>query len=69
MNYGCEVALCMRPRLGDRKMTTVAKLSRAYPEAEVEVEMLKTIVIFCGIGLTVSLFLISFGLDITPGFF
>jgi hypothetical protein len=30
---------------------------------------LKAIVIFCGVGLTLSLILASYGLDLSPGFF
>jgi hypothetical protein len=36
---------------------------------QVDVETLKTLVIFCGAGLTVSLVLASYGLDLSPGFF
>ncbi len=39
-------------------MTPIARaLSRAFPETQVDVETLKTIVIFCGVGLVVSLLL------------
>jgi hypothetical protein len=31
--------------------------------------MLKTIAMFCGVGLTVSLLLASYGLDLSPGLF
>jgi hypothetical protein len=50
-------------------MATIAKLARAYRGTEVEVETLKTIVMFCGVGLTAFLLLVSYGLDISPGFF
>jgi hypothetical protein len=50
-------------------MTAIAKvLSRVYG-ATIDIEMLKTIAMFCGVGLTVSLRLTSFGLDLSPGFF
>jgi hypothetical protein len=34
-----------------------------------DIETLKTLVIFCGVGLTVSLLLASYGLDLSAGFF
>jgi hypothetical protein len=50
-------------------MTAIAKvLSRVYGAA-IDIEMLKTIAMFCGVGLTVSLRLTSYGLDLSPGFF
>jgi hypothetical protein len=33
------------------------------------VETLKTIAMFCAVGLTVSLMLASYGVDLSPGFF
>ncbi len=51
-------------------MTAIARvLSRAFPGVEIEVETLKTIVMFCGVGLVVALMLASYGLDLSPGFF
>jgi hypothetical protein len=44
-------------------------LSYAFPGTDVEAETLKTIAIFCGVGLVVSLFLAANGLDISAGFF
>lgn len=35
----------------------------------VDIEIPKTILMFCGVGLTVSLLLASYGLDLSPGFF
>jgi hypothetical protein len=51
-------------------MTALARtLSRALG-VEIDVEMLKTVAIFCGAGLAVSLLLaLTFGLDLSPGFF
>ena len=46
----------------------VRALSRASGTL-VDVETLKTIVMFCGVGLTVSLLLASYGLDLSAGFF
>lgn len=43
-------------------------LSRA-PGTQVDDETLKVIVVFCGLGLVVSLLLATSGLDISVGFF
>jgi hypothetical protein len=50
-------------------MVAVAKALSRISGTQVEVETLKTIVMFCGVGLTVSLLLASYGLDLSPGFF
>ena len=50
-------------------MTAIAHaLSRAIQSAG-EFETLKLIAIFCGVGLLVSLIGLSYGLDLSPGFF
>jgi hypothetical protein len=50
-------------------MAAIAKiLSRASGTA-VEVETLKTIAMFCGVGLFVSLLFATYGLDLSAGFF
>jgi hypothetical protein len=50
-------------------MTAVAKaLSRAIG-TEVEVEALKTVLMFCGVGLAASLMVASYGVDLSWGFF
>jgi hypothetical protein len=51
-------------------MTAIAQvISRAFHTTSLEGESFKTIVIFCGAGLLVSLILVSYGLDLSPGFF
>ena len=51
-------------------MAAIARLlSSAFPETQFEAETLKAIVIFCGVGLVVSLLLLSYGLDLSAGFF
>jgi len=51
-------------------MAAVARvLSRRFSAAQIEVETLKSIVMFCGAGLIVSLLLAASGLDISAGFF
>jgi hypothetical protein len=50
-------------------MAAIARvLSRGFG-SQVDVGTLKTIVIFCGVGLTVSLLLVSYGLDLSAGIF
>jgi hypothetical protein len=51
-------------------MTAIARvLSRRLPAGKADIEALKTIAMFCGVGLLVSLMLASYGLDLSPGFF
>jgi hypothetical protein len=50
-------------------VASIAKvLSRALG-TNIDVETLKTLGIFCGAGLLVSLLFASYGLDLSPGFF
>lgn len=44
-------------------------LTTAPAKALVYIETLKTLAMFCGVGLTVSLLLASYGLDLSAGFF
>jgi hypothetical protein len=50
-------------------MAAIAKALTRISGTQVEVETLKTILMFCGVGLAVSLLLASYGLDLSPGFF
>jgi hypothetical protein len=51
-------------------MATLARvLSLAFPASQAEIETLKVIAAFCGIGLVASLLLATSGLDISAGFF
>jgi hypothetical protein len=51
-------------------MAVVAKvLSNAFPETKFNVEILKVVAIFSGVGLAISLICASYGLDLSPGFF
>jgi hypothetical protein len=51
-------------------MTTIAKvISLAFPASSGELEILKILSIFCGLGLLISLGVASYGLDLSPGFF
>jgi hypothetical protein len=51
-------------------MAALAKvLLRAFPKSQIDVETLKTIAMFCGVGLVVALLLATYGLDMSAGFF
>jgi hypothetical protein len=51
-------------------MTAIAKaLSNAIPAISPDVDILKAVAMFCGVGLLVSLLLASYGLDLSAGFF
>jgi len=50
-------------------MVAVTKLLLRASGTRADVETLKTIVIFCGVGLVVSLLFVSYGLDLSAGFF
>jgi hypothetical protein len=50
-------------------MTTIARVLSRASGTQVNVETIKTIFMFCGVGLTVSLLLATYGLDLSPGFF
>ena len=50
-------------------MTTIARvLSRAFITIN-EVETLKQLLLFCAAGLLVSVLMLTYGLDLSPGFF
>jgi hypothetical protein len=51
-------------------MTAIAKaFSNVIPAISLDVDILKTVTVFCGVGLCVSLVLVSYGLDLSAGFF
>ena len=51
-------------------MAAITKvLTYAFDATTSDVEVLKTIAMFCGVGLTVSLLIASYGVDLSPGFF
>ena len=50
-------------------MAVIAKALSRLSGNEVDIETLKTIAIFCGFGLSVSLIAVSYGLDLSAGFF
>jgi hypothetical protein len=50
-------------------MTGIARVLSRVSGTQVDVEILKTIAMFCGVGLFVSLLLATYGLDLSAGFF
>ena len=51
-------------------MAAIARvLARAFPAASPEAEILKQLGLFCGAGLSVSLLLMTYGVDLSAGFF
>jgi hypothetical protein len=44
-------------------------LARAFPATANEIGILKQFALLCGAGLLVSLMLMTYGLDLSPGFF
>jgi hypothetical protein len=47
----------------------VRVLARALPRTSVEKEILKQLALFCGAGLLVSLLMMTYGVDLSVGFF
>jgi hypothetical protein len=50
-------------------MAAIARALSRMSRIDVDAETLKTVVIFCGFGLLVSLLFASYGLDLSAGFF
>jgi hypothetical protein len=51
-------------------MAAIARvLARALPKESIEIEILKQLAFFCAAGLLVSLLMMTYGLDLSPGFF
>jgi hypothetical protein len=50
-------------------MAAIAQLLSRWSGTQVDVETLKTIAMFCGVGLFISLLAASYGLDLGAGFF
>jgi hypothetical protein len=50
-------------------MATIARILSRACGTDVDIETIKTLVMFCGVGLTVSMMLASYGVDLSPGFF
>jgi hypothetical protein len=50
-------------------MATIGRVLSRASGTDVDVETIKTLVMFCGGGLTVSMVLASYGVDLSAGFF
>ena len=53
----------------ESQMTAIARVISRVAGTQVDIEILKTIAMFCGVGLFVSLLLATYGLDLSGGFF
>jgi hypothetical protein len=52
------------------QMAAIARLlARRVPATQVEAATLKQLALFAGAGLLVSLLMMTYGLDLSPGFF
>jgi hypothetical protein len=66
----CSITTPAGAEIFGDQMAVVAKvLSNAFPETKFDVEILKVVAIFSGVGLAISLICASYGLDLSPGFF
>ena len=50
-------------------MATLARTLSRSSRKVVDIEILKAILIFCGVGLFMALMFASYGVDLSPGFF
>jgi hypothetical protein len=50
-------------------MTAIARVLSRASGIRGDVEIIKIIAMFCGVGLMVTLLVASYGLDLSPGFF
>jgi hypothetical protein len=56
--------------LKETAMIAIAKVfSNTVPAASSDFDILRTVAVFCGVGLVVSLLLASYGVDLSAGFF
>jgi hypothetical protein len=49
-------------------MTVIARIVSSASGTSVDAETLRTVFMFCAVGLTVSLLAASYGVDLSPGF-
>jgi hypothetical protein len=55
---------------GASPMAAIAKLlARRVPATQLEADILRQLALFAGAGMLVSLLMMSYGLDLSPGFF
>ena len=50
-------------------MTAIARALSRASTLVTEVDILKQLALFCGAGLLVSLLMMTYGIDLSPGFF
>jgi hypothetical protein len=59
----------LRSNHGDCKWPPLVRALSRVTVTQVDIETLKTLAMFCGVGLTVSLMVASYGVDLSAGFF
>jgi hypothetical protein len=47
----------------------IAKTLPRISGVDLDIESLKSIIMWCGVGLTISVMCLSYGIDLSPGFF
>ena len=62
--HGCSWRLPL-----EAAMAALAKMLSRASGVEIDSDTLRAILIFCGAGLLFSLMLMSYGIDLSPGFF
>jgi predicted molibdopterin-dependent oxidoreductase YjgC len=68
-SYKPQIGLACGVLAWRSQMAAIARVLSRASGTEVDVETIKTLAMFCGVGLTVSLLLASYGLDLSAGFF
>jgi hypothetical protein len=73
--YDLGIALALGFRIWRSQMAAIARvIARAFPKTSsattsFDAEVLKQLALLCGAGLLVSLLLMTYGLDLSAGFF
>jgi hypothetical protein len=63
-----SVAL-QRVGIWESQMTALARAFSHLFSASSEFDVLKTLALFCGVGLLAALLMLTYGIDLSPGFF
>ena len=64
-----STCLKLEAEIWSSHMAAIARMLSRASGTEVDVKTLKTLIMFCGVGLTVSMMLASYGVDLSAGFF
>jgi len=68
-SYQRQINLILEIRIWRLQVAAITRVLSRISGTELGIEALKTIAIFCGVGLLVSLLVASYGLDLSAGFF